>query len=589
MLPAPASEHGNSLLLLEGGLTAIAIAMAFAWPRLGDAWFTGIERAFGQLARRQGLAVASVGIATFLIRLAILPFCLIPLPFLPDDFSLMLACNTFAHGRLTNPTPVMWTHFETIHVDMQPTYMSMYFPAQGLVMAAGKGSVRESLVRHPSCSALMCAAHLLDAAGMVAARLGAAGRPTGDVAPGPVQLLDQYLYRRGLVAGLGGALVLGALPGFMKTARFRYGMLMAVGIVLVAVTRPYEGLLLCLPVAVVLGHWVLFGKNRPAPTVLLRRAAVPLLLMVAAGAWMGYYDYRVFGSPLPCPTPSIAPPTPWRPITSGSMPRPEPAYRHMGMRRFYYDSEMDTYMQGSAPGLDFVPAPWQKPRPPCCFLPASSCFLRSSCGRRVLHDRRIRFLILCVAVLMAGMLDRDISSASLRGSIHGGILCNRIAGHAPPPGLETGDKPVGKALVRLTVTLCLALAVVRVFAGPLGFRTAAWPPSNWADTWYGPDHYGTERAQIKVALEQLPGKQLVLVHDSPSRHPLDQWVYNEPDIDASKVVWAWDMDATNNRELMEYYPNRQVWSIHMDTEPATVSPYPGPGRSEVKILQELKP
>src|SRR6202035_141177 len=57
-----------------------------------------------------------------------------------------------------NPTPAMWTHFETIHVSMHPTYMSMYFPGQGLLLAASK-----VLTGHPwygvlCMSALMCAA-----------------------------------------------------------------------------------------------------------------------------------------------------------------------------------------------------------------------------------------------------------------------------------------------------------------------------------------------------------------------------------------------------------------------------------------------
>jgi hypothetical protein len=58
--------------------------------------------------------------------------------------------------------------------------------------------------------------------------------------------------------------VLGALPRLMKTARHRYALLMAAGIVLLAITRPYEGLLLCLPVAIALGRWLLRGKNRPS-------------------------------------------------------------------------------------------------------------------------------------------------------------------------------------------------------------------------------------------------------------------------------------------------------------------------------------
>ena len=92
-----------------------------------------------------------------MLRLAILPFCPIPLPFVPDDFSFLLAADTFAHGHLTNPTPAMWTHFESIHISMNPTYMSMYFPAPGLVLAAGK-----VLFGHPwfgllCVTALMCA------------------------------------------------------------------------------------------------------------------------------------------------------------------------------------------------------------------------------------------------------------------------------------------------------------------------------------------------------------------------------------------------------------------------------------------------
>jgi hypothetical protein len=135
-------------------------------------------------------------------------------------------------------------------------------------------------------------------------------------------------------------------------------------------------------------------------------------------------------------------------------------------------------------------------------------------------------------------------------------------------------RPAGVALVRFMVTICVLLGAARLFAKPLGLAVPEWPATGWSTEWYGPELYGAERAGIESKLEALPGKQLVIVHDSGKRDPLDQWVYNAADIDASKVVWATDMDTANNLELVHYYPDRHVWSINLDTEPATVTPYP---------------
>jgi len=158
MLLPTANQPNQALLILECGMTAMATALAFAFPRLGGKWFRRMERLFARLAQRQGLVVACVGLSVIMLRLAILPLFPVPLPFVPDDFSFLLACDTFAHGHLANPTPAMWTHPESIHITMQPRYQSMYFPGQGLLLAASKVVLGNPWIGLLIVSALMCAA-----------------------------------------------------------------------------------------------------------------------------------------------------------------------------------------------------------------------------------------------------------------------------------------------------------------------------------------------------------------------------------------------------------------------------------------------
>ncbi len=575
MLSSPLPKANPSLLIVEFSFTAIALATAFAWPTLASGVFARIEHVFSRLARRKSLSVISVGLSVLLLRLAMLPLYPIPIPFCPDDFSFLLAANTFALGRLTNPTPAMWTFFESIHITMVPTYMSMYFPGQGLVLAASKVVLGDPWFGLLIVSALMCAALCWALQAWLPPQWALLGGIVAVIRLGLFSYWTNTYHAAGSLAALGGALVLGSLPRLIKTARFRYGLLIAIGMAILGLTRPYEGVLLGLPVAYALFRWIREGKNRPSAAVLLRRAVMPLAVMIGAGAWLGYYDYKAFGHATTLPytvdrnTYAIAPYYVWQSA------RPEPVYRHPVMRNFYHEGEMDFFSKiHSVKG--FIPQTILKISFFFLFYAGFVLLIPLLMVRRIFLDRRIRFLVGCVILLAFGMVIEIFLLphyvAPFTAAFYAiGLQAMRHLRLWKPEG-----KPVGLALARFTIAICVAMAAIRLFAQPLHIAAAEWPASNWNFTWFGPEHYGVPRARVESSLEALPGKQLVIVRYAPDHNTFEEWVYNAPDIDDSKVVWAREMGPEDNRKLIQYYADRKVWLAEPDAIPAKLSPYPVP-------------
>src|SRR5205823_4736482 len=104
-----------------------------------------------------------------------------------------------------------------------------------------------------------------------------------------------------------------------------------------------------------------------------------------------------------------------------------------------------------------------------------------------------------------------------------------------------GGQLFGLALVRYVAAVCLILAVLRVFAGPLNIRVDRWPTM-----WYGTEPLGLPRDQVGSKLQSHSGKQLAIVRYAVGHNPVDEWVYNSADIDAAQIVWAREMDAKSN-------------------------------------------
>ncbi len=554
----------RTLRVLEISLIVAAIlgVVAVVFPNLLARWFAVCESALSRFAEARGRTVAAIFLFVIVARLLVLPFLHVPVPGIHDEFSYLLMGDTFAHGRLANPTHPMWISFETFHVNWHPAYGSMYPPGQGVALAIGE------LLGNPWFGvvlsvALMCAAitwmlqawlpsrwALLGGA-MVALKLGIASYWVNS-------------YWGGAVAATGGALALGAMARITRRARSRDALWLALGIAIRANIRPYVVFLFCSPVALWL-FWWLGGKTKTRDLFGARFGHVTFPLAIAIAltvAWMGYYNFRLTGNRGLMPhvlntrTYHSAQPFLWE------EPLPALHYHNQQFEDFYNNWERENYSPGAADALRVT---WEK-----IFRGGVNYFwigllLLLPGVPYALRDRKMRFPLVVLATVLIGVFIVVWSAAHYAAPITCVVFLLIVQAVRHLRTVRWRGRPVGIALSRALI-LCLVIDtsvfVARGICDPM-FWTCEGDPS---------------RAAIAKQLEHTPGKHLIMVRYTEDHNIHDDWVYNGAEIDGAKVLWARELDAEQNAKLLDYFKDRKIWLVTPDTDNTYLEPYTPPAQ-----------
>lgn len=478
-----------------------------------------------------------------------------PAPEIHDEFSYLLASDTFVRGRLANPPHPLWPHFETFHVLQQPTYASKYPPAQSLALAAGQLLTGHPIVGVWMSFALMAAAITWMLLGWFTPRWSVWGSVfTALVLLGTQAEHAQWArsYWGGAVAAIGGALVLGGVRRIMTGTPRSAAWLTGIGLVILANSRPYEGMLAALPSGLLLAGWLARGRDVAASATRIR-ALVPLAAVLFAGAaFMGYFNWRVTGLATQLPY-SV------HQSTYGTTPvflwqaRRGPDYRNEELRKFYMSRQ-----NPPAPGsvLAFVRGVMQRVITAASFFAPSFAMLLLIVAASVESLRRSSwFPVACwtVAITVAGSFVTSWLQPHYLAPMTGALALLFSGGARHLAALRLGRHRTGRVVVAATLLLATLGAADNALRSYLerGGTARRWP---------------AQRMAILARLRATAGTHVVVIRYGPQHSFLAEWVHNGADIDGSKVVWARSLDPISDARVLEYYRDRKAWSLFVDRD-----------------------
>ncbi len=535
------------VFLIEIGVFAAALAACFAMRKRRP---FHVEGALGWLARLPfppPLTAFCLTLALAGLLSAVRP----PSAMVHDELSYLLAADTFASGRLANPPHPFWQHFETMHVLQQPTYQSRYPPGQGLALAAGRLLTGRYIAGTWLSMAAASAALYWALSLWLPGRWAMLGALLPILRFGSLGVWDTYEYAYwttsfwgGAVALIGAALVFGAAPRLLRRPCTFDALLLSAGLGILAVSRPYEGLIFSAPLVCM----SLVGIFRSRAWRAL--AAVGLALAAAASS-LGYFNKQVTGSALTFPYVEYA--HQYDVVRNFSLQplHPAPEYRHDALRRYHLGYMLEGYeRQRAGTGLSLSDAD-RNARfylglilTPIALL---GCLWKSRWGA------------LATALVLVGFASHTVTAIE-------GLRPHYFAPFVPPLILLTVQGVRLLGVFRRPYGAHVAQAVLVVvavsFCAAASLRAFVYRPGKDLEDW---------KAAVAATLTPPGARHLIFVRYAPGHDIHKEWVYNAADIDASPIVWAREMSPAEDQRLRSYFHDRQAWVVFADEIPPRIA------------------
>jgi len=628
----PLQISAHWLYVLELAVTLLSLLLAFRVPRISLRVYSDTLHHLRRIARHPYLSALLVAALPLLLRLVLLPWIPVPQPQIQEEFSYLLGADTFAHGRLANPTHPMAVFFDNIQLIQTPHYASARPPGQAVFLCLGEVLFGMPWLGVYLSVGLMCGAFYW--------MLRAWTRPAWALLTAVIFAIRFGIftywtnsYWGGSVIALGSALVVGVLPRLLSRQRMRDAWWFGAGCCLLASTRPFEGLALVLPAAIVLLAWWIRSEDWRERRFRLVRTLLPISgMLFAFFAWLAYDNFANTGHAavsayqLWRQQQSIVPSFLWQPLR-----KTVPVYYSLQTRQFNTVWEMSYWShlrQSVTLGILRVAE-----RPiqflqiflrPLLLLPFLIPLLitrdrQPTAGRRIVTDG------LFVAIgLLAILLGHSfpvtliwyawaawlLAHARLKPGMRllmVMLLCGAFCSLLTTFHMPTYESPfvapafvlvavgmrslatwrrqagTGRAIVVNLSLGCGLLFLLYTLLAVFHLHVDGESPFNWSSY----ENRLEARAAAQRFLEQQPGKQLAIVRYEPDHDVLYEWVWNLAEIDQQKVIWARELKPAWNVQLLRHYPDRRVWLIEPDAAPsggpgaaampARISPYPVAG------------